>query len=358
MAVNNKEDEDALEIQKLKKDPKVERALRESSRNKEDKKIVVDTKKQVPLLGLTALIFVGCGVLYFLFGWKYFPIRNPYIPLIQKAFLGTMLTSLILTINRIVKKILSNNVDNATVLFNLKRIGDLIAGLFIFIVILSLLFANWYAAMVSFGIISLVLGLALQNPISSFFAWMFILVRKPYEVGDRIRIGNVKGDVIDLGYFDTILWEFNGEYLSGDHPSGRIVKFANSKVFSEFVYNYSWPLFPFIWNEVKIFVSYESDLAFVSEKVQTLVEEEVGEAMLRRVKRFKKILVETPIDQLEVREHPSIILRANENMWVEVVARYLVEPKKSGQVKNNIFKSVMDELRKHPDKVTFPKTDT
>ncbi len=175
-------------------------------------------------------------------------------------------------------------------------------------------------------------------------------------MGDRIRIGNVKGDVIDLGYFDTTLWEFNGEYLSGDHPSGRLVRFSNSKIFSEYVYNYSWPLFPFIWNEIKLFVDYSSDLGFVSETVRSFVEKEVVEAMIRRVKRFKKILEDTPISQLEVREYPSIILRANENTWVEVVVRYLVEPKLSGQLKNRIFKNLMDEFRNHPDKEIFPKS--
>ncbi|WP_394363700.1 mechanosensitive ion channel domain-containing protein [Cnuella takakiae] len=64
------------------------------------------------------------------------------------------------------------------------------------------------------------------------------MVRRPFSVGDRIRIGDVKGDVIELGYLDTTLWEFGAEYLSGDHPSGRIVRFSNSKVFNEYIHNY------------------------------------------------------------------------------------------------------------------------
>jgi small-conductance mechanosensitive channel len=83
----------------------------------------------------------------------------------------------------------------------------LIAGLLIFAIILSLLFANWYAAMVSFGIVSLILGFALQNIITSFFGWLYILIRKLYEVGDRIKIGNVYGDIISVSYIDTTLWE-------------------------------------------------------------------------------------------------------------------------------------------------------
>jgi len=198
-----------------------------------------------------------------------------------------MLISLVLLATRLLKKIFSRKIEDKTSVFNFNRIIDLFASLLMLGIILSLLFANWYAAMVSFGILSLIIGFALQNLITSFFGWLYILIRKPYEVGDRIRIGNVYGDVINVSYIDTTLWEFNGDYLTGDHPSGRIIRFANSKVFSEYVYNYSWPLFPFIWNELNFFISYDSDFKFTSDTIKRIVETEIGEAMVRRVKQFK-----------------------------------------------------------------------
>ena len=258
---------------------------------------------------------------------------------------------------RILKKVFNRRIENKIAVFNFNRIADLFAGILIFAIILSLLFANWYTTMVSFGIVSLILGFALQNLITSFFGWLYILIRKPYEVGDRIRIGNVYGDVINVGYIDTTLWEFNGDYLSADHPSGRIIRFANSKVFSEYVYNYSWPLFPFIWNELSLFISYKSDFKFTANTIKVVVETEIGEAMVRRVKRFKKILADTPVDELDVNEYPSVILRAHNNTWIEVVVRYLVEPKNSGKVKSQLFEAVMEELKKHPEKVKFPNAN-
>src|SRR5438552_12323791 len=98
---------------------------------------------------------------------------------------------------------------------------------------------------------SVIVGLAVQTPMTSFLGWIYILVRHPYRVGDRIQIEDATGDVIDVSYLDTTLWEFGGKYLSTDHPSGRIIKFPNSKVLNTMVFNYSWPLFPYIWNEIK-----------------------------------------------------------------------------------------------------------
>lgn len=344
------------EIEKLKKDDKVQRALNESSKAGEKKSSEI-LSKEAPLLGITAMIFLIFVSLYALLEWEGFPISSDYIAVAQKIVLAGMLISLVLSANKISRKLVDRKIEDKTTVFNFNRIADLFAGLLILLIILSSLFANWYATLVSFGIISLILGFALQNPITSFFGWLFILIRKPFEVGERIRIGNVYGDVINVSYFDTTLWEFRGDYLSGDHPSGRILRFANSKVFSEYVYNYSWPLFPFIWNELSLFITYGSDFKFATDTVQRVVETEIGESMVRRVNRFKKILAETPVDELEVNEYPSVILKAHENSLIEVTVRYLVEPKSSGQVKMKLFNAVMDELKKHPEKVMFPNTN-
>jgi len=351
--MENSEPIEDKELEEIKKDEKVQRALSENTIGVQ-KESTVTLKKEAPFLGITAIIFLSCSALYFLLGWKSLPISGNYIPFLQKIVVAVMLIALVLMATRLLKKIINRKIEDKTTVFNFNRIADLFGALIILIIILSMLFANWYAAMVSFGIVSLILGFALQNPITSFFGWLYILIRKPFEVGDRIRIGNVFGDVINVSYIDTTLWEFNGDYLSGDHPSGRIIRFANSKVFSEYVYNYSWPLFPFIWNELSLYISYGSDFKFAGDAIKRIVESEIGEAMIRRVKRFKKILADTPVDELDVNEFPSVIFKAHNNAWIEITVRYLVEPKNSGRVKQKLFDAVMAELKKHPEKVIFP----
>lgn len=344
------------ELEEIKKDEKVQRALSESVISVQ-KDSTGAQKKQAPLWRATAIIFLISGVLYFLLGWEHLPITSVYFPLAQKIVLAIMLMSVVLLVTRLLKKIVDRRITDKSSVFNFNRIVDFVASLFIFVIILSLLFANWYAAMVSFGIVSLILGFALQNIISSFFGWLYILIRKPYEVGDRIRIGTVYGDIISVSYLDTTLWEFNGEYLSADHPSGRIIRFANSKVFSEYVYNYSWPLFPFIWNELSLLISHDSDFKFTADTIKSIVEKEIGEAMVRRVRRFKKILADTPVDELDVNEFPSVIFSVHINSWIEVVVRYLVEPKNAARVRKKLFETVMTELKKNPDKIRFPNSN-
>ncbi|HSJ12349.1 MAG TPA: hypothetical protein VK916_06665, partial [Gillisia sp.] len=118
----------------------------------------------------------------------------------------------------------------------------------------------------------------------------------------------------------------------------------------------SWPLFPFIWNEVKFYVSYSSDFNFISLSVTKIAEKEIGEAMMRRVKRLKQILANSLVQELEIKEKPSVSFTAHNNTWIEVTVRFLVEPKNSGSVKSLLFTHIMEELKKHPEKVIFPNS--
>jgi small-conductance mechanosensitive channel len=269
--------------------------------------------------------------------------------------LGTIALVIVLAISRSLDFYLIRSVNDPASQYNIRRIVKLVTALLIALIIISILFANWYTAVVSLGLVSLILGFALQTPITSFIGWIYILIRTPYRVGDRIKIGDATGDVIDVSYLDTTLWEFGGEYLSTDHPSGRIIKFPNSNVLDSAVYNYSWPLFPYIWNEIKFNVAYETDLEFLSQTMQQIAEEEIGDAMLERVRIFRSLLKDTPVDQLEVREYPAVLFRVSNNTWLEAIVRYLVEPKQAGRVKSRLINKMLKALNEAPDRVMFPK---
>ena len=150
------------------------------------------------------------------------------------------------------------------------------------------------------------------------------------------------------------MWEFGGKYISGDHPSGRVIKFPNEKVLDELIYNYSWPLFPYIWNEVKFQVGYNADLEFIASTMQKVTEEELGKDMIERVQTFRDLLARTPVDELDVHEHPRVIFRVADNTWLEAIVRYLVAPREAGRVKSRLIKKLLAALNAAPDKVMFP----
>jgi small-conductance mechanosensitive channel len=250
------------------------------------------------------------------------------------------------------------HVRHAADRYNLLKVTGLISWILVGLVAVTQLFAEWYTAVASLGLVSLVLGLALQEPISSFFAWIYILIRQPYRVGDRIQIKDMTGDVIQVGYLDTTLWEFGGPYLeTRNHPSGRIIKFPNATVLNEAVINYTWPLFPYIWDDVNLQIGYDSDLEYVASTMQRVAEEVIGDEMKERVATYRALLAKTPVDHLTVQERPQVVFRVHDNTWIEVIVRYVVNPRQTGSIKNRLIPRLIQELNKEPDRVRFPRGD-
>lgn len=350
--VANKE----IRAEELKENADVRRELEQTAGTRPAKPQVEPAQKL--WLVVYALVLFGLGAVYYLLRLGYFDFADVYLPLLERSALGAIAIVLVLMILRAVRVFVVRPLSSAAARYNLNRVVKLVRGLAVFFICLSVLFANWYTAVVSLGLISLVLGFALQTPITSVIGWIYILVKVPYKVGDRIKIGEAAGDVIGVGYLDTTLWEFGGQHLStANHPSGRLIKFPNSHVLSTVVYNYSWSLFPYIWNDVKFQIAYQSDLEFVARVMRETAEEEVGEVMMERVRVYRELLAQTPVDQLEVQERPVVVFRVGENTWIEAIVRYLVEPKRAGSVKNRLIKKMLERLNAEPEKVMFPRAD-
>ena len=338
-------------VAELKQQSDIQKALKQTAGQPQPSETV--QKKQKAFLGTYVVVLLILGGCYYFLKFYLLSIGQ-FVP---RFVLGAMGIATVIMVVKSIDVYLIERVDDAVSEYNLRRVLKLLASFIIGLIVISVLFVNWYTAVVSLGVFSVILGLALQTTFTSFIGWIYILVRSPYRVGDRIKIGDATGDVIDVGYLDTTLWEFGGEYLSTDHPSGRVIKFPNSKVLGSAVYNYSWPLFPYIWNEIKFNVAYESDLEFVAQTMQDIAHEELGEAMLDRVRVFKRLLAETPVDELQVNERPNVIFRVSENTWLQAIVRYLAPPREAGRIKTRLIKKMLERLNAEPDRTLFPKTN-
>jgi small-conductance mechanosensitive channel len=339
--------------EELRKRPEIRKELERARGEKRPEKVKTHGRDRFWFV-IYVVVLVVCAAGYFLIGAKLIPLPDTGISITQRILRGLALITVVLTIARAISFYGIGRIEDAATRFTLQRVQRLAVALAIAIIVISIIFVNWYAAVAAFGVGSIIIGLAVQTPMKSFIAWIYILVRQPFRVGDRIKIADATGDVIDVGYLDTTLWEFGGQYLSSDHPSGRLIKFPNEKVLDELVYNYSWPLFPYIWNEVKFQIGYNADLEFIASTMQKITEEELGKEMLERVQTFRELLARTPVDELDVHEHPRVIFRVGENTWLEAIVRYLVAPREAGRVKTRLIKKLLAALNAAPDKVMFP----
>jgi len=247
---------------------------------------------------------------------------------------------------------LSDHVASKRRRHDLRNVLRLAFGLVGVVGLLGVVTEQWLGVLLSLGVVGFAVTFALQQPLFSLIGWVYIMVNRPYQVGDRVAIEDSKGDVVEVNFLVTELWEIDGDLVSSNQPSGRIITLPNSVVLSSHVKNYTREEFPFVWNELSVEVAYETDLAFASERMCAVADELLGDEMERNIERYRKRLAETPVE-LEVRDRPTVnvVQRAS---WVELKLRYLVHPKRGQRTKNELYERILAEFNDAPDRVKFP----
>ena len=200
------------------------------------------------------------------------------------------------------------------------------------------------------GLIGAAITFALQEVVLSFAGWLGIFCGGFYFFGDRIKLGNIVGDVIDIGFLRTTLIEC-GDWVDGDLYNGRIVRIANSFVFKEPVFNYN-SKFKFLWDEIKLPLTHESDYEKAKDiiyktiiHIPEITNESVGE-------EWKKITNKYFLES--ARTKPQVHYSIDRNS-IEFTIRYTVDYKQRRSTKDKVFKKILLELKKSGIKASIAK---
>jgi small-conductance mechanosensitive channel len=205
-----------------------------------------------------------------------------------------------------------------------------------------LLFGLWVERLgdlsVALGILAAGLAFALQEVIGSFAGWLTILSGRPFSVGDRIETGGIRGDVIDVGVLRTTLMEI-GNWLSGDHNTGRIVTVSNAFIFKEPLFNYSAHL-RYIWDEIIIPITYTSNVEQAAQMMLVAVQQHpqyqelLPQAQAQRLVARRKFAVKiTPLE-------PRVFVKLTDN-WIELGLIYPVDTDNRRTFRSDISKIIL-----------------
>ena len=178
-------------------------------------------------------------------------------PFYQKLVLTLGILLLQIVARRLVLKLVDSLTSpESPSVYTLRKV----AGFVLNFVAVLLIFGVWVQRLtdlsVALGIFGAGLAFALQEIIGSFAGWLTIVIGRPFTIGDRVETGGIHGDVVDVDVLRTTLMEI-GNWLDGAHNTGRIVTISNASIFKEPLFNYS--CFHFIWDEIKVPVTYDAD---------------------------------------------------------------------------------------------------
>jgi small-conductance mechanosensitive channel len=261
---------------------------------------------------------------------------NPTIGKIATICVGIMLIWLI--VKSLQKKVFSKikDIDNR---YKAKKLGTFV-GYLLTIVLLTIVFSDKLSGFtVALGVTGAGIAFALQEVIASFAGWLAILFGDFYKTGDRVQLGGIKGDVMDIGVLRTTIME-TGQWVDGDLYNGRIVLITNSYVFKEPVFNYSGD-FPFLWDEIKIPIQYGSDYDGAKIMFEQIGKDVAGD--LTQLSREKWSNMQNKFRLEDAQTEPMVSLIANDN-WVEFTLRYVVSYKKRRVTKTELFTKILKDV--------------
>lgn len=199
---------------------------------------------------------------------------------------------------------------------------------------------------VAFGVAGAGVAFALQEVIASAAGWVVVSVGGYYSAGDRVQLGGIKGDVIDVGILRTTLMEV-GQWVNADLYNGRIVRVANSFVFKEPGFNYSGD-FPFLWDEITLPVRYGSDWEYTRGVLTNVVNEICKDYAIQSMAAWKQAVDRYRLEDAKI--EPMITLAATDN-WIEFTIRYIVDYRKRRFVRDRIFTRMLQEVDKSENRI-------
>ncbi len=270
---------------------------------------------------------------------------NPVVGKFATIIIGVAIIWMVI---KVLQRNLFSKIQDNDSRYRAKKFGSFI-GYFLTLVLLIVVFSDKLGGLtVALGVAGAGIAFALQEVIASFAGWLAIMFGGFYKSGDRVQVGGIKGDVMDIGVLRTTIME-TGQWVDGDLYNGRIVLIANSFIFKEPVFNYSGD-FPFLWDEIKIPIQYGSNYDKVKEILLAVGKNVAGDLTQQSKNRWAELQNKFMLEDAQT--EPMVSLIANDN-WVEYTLRYVVDYKKRRVTKTELFARILKEVDATKGEIKF-----
>lgn len=264
--------------------------------------------------------------------------------LIYQLFLSLLVIFVLWIIRLAAIRLVNRNIESTKIQYKWRK-NLTYAAVFLGLLIIGTIWFQGIGSIATFlGLLSAGLAIALKGPVSDFAAWIFIVWRKPFDVGDRIQIGEVKGDVIDIRIFKFTLLEI-GNWVHADQSTGRVIHVPNHDVFDRSLANYTSD-FEFIWNEIQVLLTFESDWKKAKKILREIADEHLRDSVENAERQVqnaaRSYLIHyrylTPVVYTDVKES-----------GVNLVIRHLANPRQRRALTQAIWEDILGRFAGHDD---------
>ena len=289
------------------------------------------------------IFFFICSIILFV-SLVFYLIDYPNIVITKLFYSFLTLTITFIIFRYLFQDNISNKIKDSKTRYSLKKTTYILYIIITAIIIIRIWVQDTQTLTISYGLFAAGVAISLQELFKNFVGGIILFVTRGYNIGDRIEINSKYGDVIDIGILYTTLLELR-EWISSDQPTGRLSMIPNGQILSATVNNYTKDN-KFIWDEIEIPISYESNW----KKAITIIEEIVREYS-------KEIVVDAAKEILELSNKyylskkaviPEVYITLTDN-WIDFNIRYIVEVRERRRVHNDLSKLILNTIQDSED---------
>jgi len=265
-------------------------------------------------------------------------------PTLIKAMYSVVVLLIAYILNIFIENVIKREIKETKERYSIRKAVSTVVSILTFGAILGVWFQETTTLVVAFGLLSAGIAIALQDLLRNVAGGLIIFLTSPFRAGDRIQVDSDQGDVIDIKIFYTTLMEIR-EWVDGDQYSGRIFQIPNSFILNKTVKNYTKD-FSFIWDEITIMLTYESNY----KKAQEIIKKIAHETLEPFEEKAKNELINMGekylISQADVEE--NIYTKITDN-WIDLRLRYVVDPRKRRLIRHTLNERILEEILPEKD---------
>lgn len=273
---------------------------------------------------------------------------------VSKAVYTLATIAVLLVLRLLVLRVIEANTDDTDAQYRARKIVNY-ATTTTFLITIAFIWVDAFQNLPTYlGLVSAGIAIALADVLKNMVGWAYILSRRPFQVGDRIEITELKGDVVDIRLFRFSLMEVQG-WIDAEQSTGRLVHVPNGIVFNKHVANYTEG-FAYVWEEVPVLVTFESEWKLAEKLILEALEEEApdveriaGPRIRETARRYSiRIGALTPTVYISVKDSGVLL-----------TARFLVEARTRRGREDRVWRSILDKFAETPKvELAYPTVRT
>jgi small-conductance mechanosensitive channel len=267
------------------------------------------------------------------------------VPIYMQLFFSLITLTVIFFVFKIIIGVIAQRaIKDKKTRYSINKVAFIVSFVVFLVILTKIWVEETQVLFISYGIIAAGLAIALQDYFRNFTGGIMITVGGIYRVGDRVEIGGVYGDIMDIGIMTTTLMEIKG-WVHADQPTGRISVVPNALVITGPVHNYTRD-HSFIWDEITLPVSYDSNWKKTIELVQSIVQRETAEITVRADQEIDRIGEKYYLPKKVT--NPAVYVSLTDN-WITLDIRYVTETRDRRNVHDKLSRLIIEEIGKEDD---------